>query len=222
MNARTILIIAAVLFGAVFLGRPVLSDDKGPDKAGAKMPSPEEMKAMMEGMKKWMEAMNPGKNHAALAPYVGSWNTIMKIYWAGPGSEAMEAKGSSEIRWVLGKRYLLEEYKGETIMPDASGQMSKVPYEGMGFTGYDNLRNMYEGNWASTSQTNLLNMKGMADPSGQTITFYGEMDEPMMNVYGRAVKYVRRIINEDKFAFEIYDLHAGENYKVVEAVYTRK
>ena len=51
---------------------------------------------------------------------------------------------------------------------------------------------------------------------------YGEMDEPMMKVFGRYVKYVHTIVNNDKHVFSIYDLHAGDNYKVVEVVYDRK
>ena len=44
----------------------------------------------------------------------------------------------------------------------------------------------------------------------------------MLDVSDRMVKYVTRIINENKHVFEIYDLHAGENYKALEVVYTRK
>jgi hypothetical protein len=67
----------------------------------------------------------------------------------------------------------------------------------------------------------LVGMSGMRDPSG-TFTYYGEMDEPMLDVHGRMVKYVSRIVNEDKHVFEIYDLHAGPGYKVVEITYERK
>jgi hypothetical protein len=43
-----------------------------------------------------------------------------------------------------------------------------------------------------------------------------------LGVYGRTVKYVTRIINDDKHLLEIYDLHAGDGYKASEIVYTRK
>ena len=65
-------------------------------------------------------------------------------------------------------------------------------------------------------------MKGTCDPSGKVFTFYGEMDEPMIDVRGRMVKYVNRIIDDKKHVFEIYDLHAGPDYKVVEITYERK
>jgi hypothetical protein len=60
------------------------------------------------------------------------------------------------------------------------------------------------------------------DPSGKLFVGYGEMDEPMLDVQDRMVKYVTRIINNDKHVFEIYDLHAGADYKVMEITYERK
>ena len=65
-------------------------------------------------------------------------------------------------------------------------------------------------------------MKGGVDPTGTVFTLYGEMDEVMLGVVGRTVKYVTRIVDKDKHVFEIIDLHAGDGYKVVEITYTRK
>ena len=47
------------------------------------------------------------------------------------------------------------------------------------------------------------------------------MDEPMLDVIGRTVKYVTRIISEDEHVFSIYDLHAGDDYKVLEITFKR-
>ena len=70
--------------------------------------------------------------------------------------------------------------------------------------------------------TQLLTMRGSADPTGKVLTAYGEMDEPMLGVIGRTVKYVTRVIDQDHRFFEIYDLHASDDYKVVEIEYTRR
>jgi hypothetical protein len=52
---------------------------------------------------------------------------------------------------------------------------------------------------------------------------WGLMDEPMTGEVGKHVKYVTRVINDDKFIFEIHDLAiGGDKTKVVEIVYTRK
>jgi hypothetical protein len=65
-------------------------------------------------------------------------------------------------------------------------------------------------------------MKGIADPSYKRWTYYGEMDEPGLGVIGRHVKYVTRIVDENTYVFDIYDLHAGDDYKVIEMTYRRK
>ena len=48
------------------------------------------------------------------------------------------------------------------------------------------------------------------------------MDEPMLNVIGRTVKYETKIIDENKHTMKIFDLHAGDDYLVIELIYTRK
>lgn len=181
-------------------------------------PSPAEMAEMM---KKYMQSMRPGPNHKRLDCFVGDWKTTTRIWQGGPGSSPSESKGRAKIRWVLGGRFLLEEFEGELMIPDEQGRMQPVPFQGMGLTGYDNVRNLYTTSWADNMGTQQLAMRGAADPSGKVFTYYGEMDEPMLNVYGRTVKYVTRIVDKDTHVFSIFDLHAGDNYKVMETTYSR-
>ena len=47
------------------------------------------------------------------------------------------------------------------------------------------------------------------------------MDEPGIKVTGRTAKYVARIIDQNKYVFEIIDLHAGDDYKVIEITCVR-
>ena len=109
-------------------------------------------------------------------------------------------------------------------MPDPANpaEMTTMKFNGRGLTGYDNYKKMYIATWADSVSTHLLSMRGNCDPSGKVFTYYGEMDEPMLGVANRMVKYVTRIINENKHVFEIYDLHAGDDYKVMEFVYQRQ
>lgn len=177
------------------------------------MPEAMDPAKMAEMMAKWQKTTVPGEHHKLLGAFVGEWDTVTKIWMQGPGAPPMESTGSSSNTLVFGGRYLRQQ---------VTGTMMGQPFEGIGFTGYDNYKNMYVFSWIENQSTMLLTGKGMADPSGKTLTFYGEMDEPMLDVSGRTVKYVTRIINEDKHIFQIVDLHAGEDYKVIEIVYTRK
>ena len=153
----------------------------------------------------------------------GTWDTVTKIWMAGPNAPPTESKGTAENKPVLGGRFLQETVSWSMPMPDMkTGEMTMLPVEGMGLFGFDNYQKMYVGCFADTTGTQLLTMRGAMSPDGRTLTMYGEMDEPMLGIRGRMVKYVTRIISDDKHVFEIYDLHAGDDYKVVEVEYTRR
>ncbi|MHC4990168.1 MAG: DUF1579 domain-containing protein [Planctomycetota bacterium] len=198
--------------GSALIGTQVLSQDY------EQMGSPEEMAKMMD---EYMKSLQPGKPHRMLDSSIGKWDTVTKMWWGGPGAPPVETNGTAEREWVLDGRFVLDKHESEMMMPDASGNMKPIPWEGMGLTGFDNNRNVYIGTWADSISTHLLTMKGTASPDGRTFTMYGEMDEPMLGMYGRIVKYVTRVISDDKQVFEIYDLAAGDDYKVVEVTYTR-
>ena len=96
------------------------------------------------------------------------------------------------------------------------------PHDGMGYFGYDNYQRMYVGCWVSSSSTQMLTMRGAMSPDGKKLTMYAEMDEPMLGVYGRLIKCVTDYVDDDTQIFSVYDLHAGDNYKVFEIEYKRK
>lgn len=222
MKRRTMFVIVALFGGLVLFTGRAASQDKPGAQAGGQQPSAEQMKAMQEGMKKWLATIRPGEHHKHLEQFVGSWDTTMKVWWGGPGSPATETKGRSDVKWVLGKRFIMEEHHGEFVMPDEIGAMKNVPYEGIGMTGYNNGRNVFESFWTSNLTTEMLTMRGGVDPSGKLFRYFGQMDEPTLGIVGRTVKYVTTIINDDKHVFEIIDLHAGDDYKVIEITYTRR
>ncbi|MGB5106956.1 MAG: DUF1579 family protein [Candidatus Zixiibacteriota bacterium] len=168
---------------------------------------------MAAAMQEWMKLAAPGEHHKNLDYFVGKWTTTTKTWMAGPESTPTETKGASEIKWIMDGRFLLEDHKG---------QMMGMPYTGMGLVGYDNYRNMYSHHWINNMGTNVMAMSGHVDPSGKVFTFYGEMDEPMLKITGRTIKYVTTIKGPDQYVFEVIDLHASENYKVFEMVYDRQ
>ena len=42
------------------------------------------------------------------------------------------------------------------------------------------------------------------------------------DVIGRTVKFQTKVVDNDTHVFSIYDLHAGDDYKVVEVTYKRR
>ena len=169
---------------------------------------------MQEMMKKWMDAASPGAHHKALEHFIGKWDTACKVWMEGPGKPPSETKGTSEVKWILGGRYMLEELKSE---------MMGMPHSGMGITGYDNFKKQYVGFWIDNMSTAMFNTLGEFDSSKKVLTALGKMDEPMTGEKDKLVKYVVQIIDKDKHVFSVYDLVGSANeFKVVEITYTRK
>ncbi len=218
MKLRPLILILALVGALAFTAGRAFSDED-PD-TGMKQPSPEEMSKAME---EWMKAMKPGPQHKMLAECAGDWDVVMKTWWGGPGSPAQESKGKSTIKTVLDGRYIHEEFKGNAMMPDPKNPMNMVPtpFEGMGMLGYDNVRKLFVGTWCDSLGTQILVWKGTMPPGSKTMTCYGEMDEPMMGMYGRMVKYETKFVSDDKRVFSMYDLAVSEDYKVMEITYTR-
>jgi hypothetical protein len=218
MKTWKLVVANAVVLALAFGIGTAVSQEK---KEQPQMPPGMEQPDMATMMKKWMATTSPGPQHKWLDKFVGKWKCTSRM-WMDPSMPPMESPGTAEIRWVLEGRWLLQDQKGEMIMPDAQGNMKKVPMNGMGFTGFDRFRKLYVGNWCSSVSTAMLPMSGTVDPSGKVLTMYGEMDEPMLDMVARQVKYVTRWETDDKFVFEVYDLAAGDNHKVVEVTYERQ
>lgn len=211
MNLKPIFASGALLALGIFLGSEVFSQDK--EKSKAPEMTPEQMAEMM---KIWQEVATPGEAHKALNMFVGKWDTHSKFWMAGEGSEAMESNGSSEIKWALEGRFLMEE---------STGTFMGMPFKGMGLRGYDNYRKEYISFWADNMGTAMYTAKGQMDAKTKTFTFSGVMDEPTMNQKDKAFKWVWKVVDDNKYLFEMHDLdlakHTGVS-KVGEITYTRK
>jgi hypothetical protein len=163
-------------------------------------------------MKKMMEFATPGAEHKVLEALAGEWEVQTKA-WMGPDAPPMESKGTTKVQWILGGRFLREEF---------SGEMMGMPFQGMGLTGYDKFNRKYTGTWIDTMGTGVYTSEGQASDGGKVLTFTGKMDEPVTGAKAKPTKYIITIISPDKHLFEMHDLTLGEKSKVFEMTYTRK
>lgn len=215
MSRRSWIINAAAATLIIALSLTLWAQDR--QQAGGQ-PSPEQLAEMM---KAWQESITPGEGHRKLEPFVGKWKTITKV-WYDPAGEPMVTEGEAEAKWILGGRYIRTTHKGKLMAPGPDGAPSLQSFEGEGMMGFNNARQVYEGTWADTMSTSILTYSGTASGDGKTFRMYGKMDEPMLGVYGRHVKYVDRIVDENTIVFELYDLAVGDNHKVLEVTYKRQ
>ncbi len=216
MNARWGFVAGVIVTSLVVL----VGAWRGPQDAPlANQPSADEIKAMIERMQ---AIMSPGENHKPLQDLVGEWKVTARMFMGGPGSTPIESKGSSKTEWILGGRYVGEELEYDMEMPGPDGKPRTEKFQGRGLTGYDNFQNMYVSNWVDNMGTQMLNLRGMRHPQTGVFSYYTLMDEPTLDVYARPVKLTCKVESKDKHVVTITDLHAGDDYKVVEFIYERK
>jgi len=166
-----------------------------------------------EMMKKWMEVAAPKAEHEMLAKSAGEWNCAMK-FWMGPGAPEQTATGSCVDKVVNG---------GRAVQSDFSGMMMGMPYEGHGSTGFDNFNQVYWTTWADNMSTGMMYMEGTSTDGGKTIVFNTTMDEPVMGVKDKPVRFVSKWISDDQHVLESWDeVGTPHEFKAMEITYTRK
>lgn len=166
-------------------------------------------KAMMEA---WAKFMTPGSEHKQMAASVGTWETSVKS-WMDPSKPPMESKGTAENKMILGGRFLEQRF---------TGTMMDQPFEGIGVTGYDNYKKKYVTTWMDSMGTGIMYGLGTADATGKTLTFTGELDDPME---GKTKPYKNTItfVDNDHQTFEMWCPGPdGKMAKMMEIHYVRK
>lgn len=214
MKTRVLIlsIVGLVAVAALAYSGSTIADE--PKGAPGQMPSAEDMQKMMQ---EWAASMQPGEEHKRLESFVGEYNVTMSMNM--PGGPPQVSKGTSSIKWVLGKRYLMEEMNIEKM---AMGPGMEMPYSGIGMTGFNKTRNLYEGTWASSMDTHIYTMAGTWPPNSNVINYYGTMDEPMLKMYNRMCNYRLTIVDDNTNLFEVFDLAVAPDHKVFEIRYERK
>jgi hypothetical protein len=167
--------------------------------------------AMDPAMKAWMDAATPGAAHQHLADMVGEWDTLVKS-WMDPLAPPMESKGTSDMSMVLGGRYLLQQFHGEMM-----GQ----PFEGMGYTGYDNVQKKYVATWMDNMSTGIMTSVGTEDAETKKVTYIGKMWDAVTGTE-MTVEEVVYMVAPDHHVFEMYMPGPdGKQMKSMEIHYTR-
>ncbi len=205
---RLLLVPALVVFVSVCAGTSIASaqDNAEPAKTEAMDKMQQEM------MAKWQEYSTPGEGHKALEPLVGTWDYTV-TWWEAPGSEPQKSTGTSEVKWIMGGRFLEQSAKGT-----AMGQ----EFQGMGIMGYDNMTKEYSGIWIDNMGTGMMSSAGTYDPSKKTFTETGSFSCPQEGGE-KSFRGVTTILGPDKYTYEMFAAGKdGKEARMMEIVYTRK
>ncbi|MBI1871214.1 MAG: DUF1579 domain-containing protein [Chlamydiae bacterium] len=130
-----------------------------------------------------------------------------------PSQPAQESKGISENHWIMGGRFLSQSAKGESM-----GQ----PFEGMGITGYDNVRGEYTSIWIDNMGTGIENATAQYDPATKTFSEKGSCSSPITGDKDKHFRAEWKIVDKDHYTYEMYTSGPdGKEFKNIEISYTR-
>lgn len=179
-----------------------------PSHAGDEEMSPE-AKAMMEA---WQKASTPNENHQQLAQSVGTWH-FTSSWWQNPDAPPTVSEGTATYEMILGGRYLKETVRSE---------MLGKPFEGIGYTGYDNVGGRFVSTWMDNMSTGILVSYGSWNAETQSYTWVGEYVDAMTGK-SKKMRIINTIESADRHVAEFFDLDPdGKEYKSMELIYTRQ
>jgi len=197
-----------LLFGALALvvATAAITSHAVSQEDQVKPPAPEEM------MKRWQAAATPGTPHKWLAKLAGEWTTETTMWMGGPGSPPMKMTGSAEFEMILGGRYLEQELEGKMMGQD---------WGAVGLMGYDNFEKRFVSTWADAAGTGITIFHGHSNRDGKTVRFYGAMNEPTLNMFGKYSMFEWKLVDENTLVITGYDLGLGPNAKVMQVTSKR-
>ncbi len=216
MKGRTwVVLLGAVAVAFVSTGQGLSqSKEKAPtDKQGHDHAGHDHGQPSMEEVTKIMQDVGtPGKEHAALNPLVGEWTCEVK-FWMAPGTDPDVSTGKMSRKWILGDRYLIEDYEGT-----AGG----MPFQGQGINGYDRGQKKYFGMWMDSMSTGFHLQMGTADASGKRFTYTGDNFCPIKGGM-KWTKSTLEISSNDKHVMKMYekDPH-GKEFQNFDMTCTRR
>jgi hypothetical protein len=169
----------------------------------------EEMQAQMAKMK---EFGTPGAEHAILKTFEGNWNVTSRS-WMKPGDKEQQSTGASSMTWVLGGRFLRQDYKG-----DWGGQT----FEGFGLVGYDKMKKEYVSVWLDNVSTSIFHSSGQYDTATKTIKDSGTFSCPITGKTDEWFRAEWKIVSDDEHVYSMFMKDPeGKEFKMMEMTYKR-
>jgi hypothetical protein len=162
--------------------------------------------------REWMALSKPGPSHRLLELFVGSWDAKLS-FRSAPGGTAEVSRGQSTISWILGERFIKEEFDGEAL-----GER----FRGMSITGYDNAARRFSNVWIDSLNTALSTSYGKYIPEENRFDFVGEVYDPLRGGM-KSTRSTMRIVSTNRYEFVMYDTAPnGLEYPALEIEYSRR
>lgn len=160
----------------------------------------------------WAALSKPGASHSLLDPFVGEWN-VRLTFWSGPQAKASTSTGTSTLSWVLGKRFLQEQFHGE-----AAGET----FDGMGLMGYDNGSRTFKTIWLDSLNTAMTMASGRYIPESNLFELSSSVYDPLVSGE-KTVRSTIQFTSNDSYVFTMIDRSPeGKEFVSLTMEYSRK
>ena len=179
--------------------------------AGQAPMNPADMGMDSAMMATWMANAAAGEMHQMLAKDDGEW-TGETTMWMDPTKPPTKSKGIAVNKMVLGGRFQYSEHKG---------CMGGMPFEGYGFTGYDNAKKKWVGSWVDNMGTTMMIMEGDYDAATKTLKMNGKCTDPMSGKQMTMREELTTVDDNTKKMVMYGPDMTGKEYKMMEIVMTR-
>jgi hypothetical protein len=160
----------------------------------------------------WAALSKPGPSHQLLDVFAGAWD-VKITFWSQPNGQPQDSHGSSQLSWILGNRFLKEDFEGDVL-----GEQ----YQGLGLMGYDAASRRFTTVWIDSLNTTVAVQKGKFFPEENTFDLTGEVYDPMLG-HNKTTQSQIRVNSPDSYTVTMTDKASnGKQYKSLEIQYTRK
>ncbi len=151
--------------------------------------------------------------HKALEAMAGQWTYEAK-FWMAAGTEPETSVGSNNSALIYGGRFLKEESRGT---------WNGEPFEGTGYTGFDNVKGEYTSVWIDSAATGMMHSSGQYDEAKRTFTFNGSGSCPMTGEKDMKMRMEIVLADSDHYTMSAYrNAPDGSEFKGMEIAYTRE
>jgi len=209
MKPRMLMCAVAFLAVTAFLANLAVSQDRDASSKSESKDAGTSSESLVDALVRY--AM-PGEHHKLLEKMAGQWDMTIK-YRMNSETPAVESQGTCERKWILGNRFLLEEFDGGAL---------GLPFQGLAIYGYDSFQQRYTSAWVDTMSTAITTNLGTCQDACKLINFVGRHGDPWTGTM-RPSRGITKLADDNRHVLELYEPDgSGKEFKILEIVYTRR
>ena len=160
----------------------------------------------------WFSLSKPGASHKLLDVFAGDWDVKIR-FWSAPSAAPEDSHGTSRLTWILGDRFLQEEFQGDVL-----GEQ----YQGLGLMGYDAAARRFMTVWLDSLNTAIAYQHGKYFEEQNRFELSGEVYDPLLG-RTKTTRSEIQVVSPNEYTVTMIDTSpSGASFKSLEITYVRR